>query len=274
LATATILLGALPALLMVVPRWTAGKAEARREAAFDLASQRIPDHLVPCPPSGPERYKLLEQHLVDNSSDLWIPVCRIAPLPAHRIIVVTTTRAELSDCNTGIAWKPAQVICALEEPLRFLADSRARRTWARREATDVIWTTSRAMAWQDHLVWEHRQWMFEALIVPTGIFALLLGVRRTRRAFIWRAACHAPGEPVVPRNAELLLHWLLGQRCRSLPGDLSQEYALKLENGFPRREANLWYRWQIFHSIAPVIARRVEWALKGKVRRDWFVRRG
>jgi hypothetical protein len=134
--------------------------------------------------------------------------------------------------------------------------------------------TSQPMAWQDHLVSEHRQWMTRWLALFAGSALLIFNAQRTRLALRWRAACHGPGEPDVPHNAELLLHWALGERCRSLPGDLSEEYAWKLDNGFSRREADLWYRWQVFHSIAPVAARTVESIVTRRLRRGLFTRRG
>jgi hypothetical protein len=269
LATSTILIGALAALLIVVPQWTAGKAEAKRETAFQTAIRRvIPEHLPLCPPPGPQRDAFLEQSAMTfkNSHDLWSPVCRIVRSPSHRILIMAATRGELNGCKLEGVWKPANVICVLEEPLSMLADARTPRTWARRESMDGIWMTSRPMAWQDHLVSEHREWIMLTLVLPATALLVLFGAQRTRQAFVWRAACHGPEEPDVPRHAELLLHYVLGQRCRSLPGDLSEEYALRLQNGSSRREADLWYRWQVFHSIAPVAARRVESALRRGLR--------
>ncbi|HEV3198776.1 MAG TPA: hypothetical protein VGZ73_12740 [Bryobacteraceae bacterium] len=186
---------------------------------------------------------------------------------------MTTTRAGLRDCAVGSVWRPIKVTCALEEPLSFLADDVARRTWARRESMDAIWMTSRSMAWRDHLIAEHRNWMAVGLALSGIVTLLIFSARRARYAFSMRAACHGAGEPGLPRNAELLLHWVLGRDCRSLPGDLSEEYSQKLENGFSRREADHWYRWQVFHSIAPVTARRVESIWTAGLGRDAFTRR-
>jgi hypothetical protein len=146
----------------------------------------------------------------------------------------------------------------------MLADQRAPRTWARRENGEMIWMTSRSMAWQEHLISEHRQWMMLGLLLPAAAAFLLFCARRTQYAFSMCAASHGPGEPDVPRNADLLLHWALGRHCHSLPGDLSQEYVGKLANGFSRSDADRWYWWQVFHSIAHVTARRIESALSGE----------
>ena len=269
-------IGVVAALLAAVPRWTAGKTEAERRTDFETAiSRAIPANLPPCPLPGPERDSFLAQSAsaLSISKNLWVPVCRIAPLPAHRILIMTATRTDFRDCAAGSVWRPSNVLCALEEPLGFLADADARRTWARRERMDVIWTTSRSMAWQDHLVAEHRQWMTLGLLFSAIVALLFFGVQRARFAFSMRAACHGPGEPDLPRNAELLLHWALGRNCRSLPGDLGEEYLQKLDDGCSLEGANKWYRWQVFHSIAPVTARRVESIVTSGFARDAFTRR-
>jgi hypothetical protein len=170
-------------------------------------------------------------------------------------------------------WRPSNVVCALEEPLGFLADAGAQRTWARHENGGVIWMTAQSMAWNDHLVVEHRQWMMLGLFLSATAAFLLFAVRRTRYAFSMLVDCHGPEEPDLPRNAELLLHWVLGRNCRSLPGDLSEEYLQKLDNGCPVTEANRWYRWQVFHSIVPMTARRIEATLTSGFARDAFTRR-
>jgi hypothetical protein len=277
LVTAAILAGAVIALLAAVPRWTAAKAEAEREGTLQAEIRTpIPAVLPVCPFPGPERDVFLARsaQLLKDSRDLWVPVCRIAPLPADRILIVTTTRSGLQECGAQRIWRPANVACALDEPLGFLADTRAPRTWARRESGEAIWMTSRSMAWDDHLVSEHRQWMAFGLLLAATAALFFPGVRRIGDALSARGACHTPGEPDVPRHAELVLHWVLGRGCRSLPGDLSQEYSLLLESGWPVAKANRWYRWQVFHSIAPVTARRIESALKGRLKRNEFRRRG
>jgi hypothetical protein len=276
LATAAMVMATLAVLVIAVPRWTAAKTEIRREAAWRAESRtadfsRLPD----CPFPGPQRDQFLERSAValTRSRQLWVPVCRIVPFPDHRILIMTANRAELRDCDAGSAWRPANVFCGLEEPLGFLADARAPRTWARREAGDAIWLTSQPMAWRDHLIAAHRLWMMAALEFSVTALLLLFGVRRTRRAFVWRAACHGPGEPEVPGSAEFLLHWTLGHCCRSLPGDLTQEYAQMRENGFSRKEAGRWYRWQVFHSILSLAARRMESLPARGFGRDAFTRR-
>jgi len=276
LATATILGGALGALLLTVPNWTARIAEAQREAAFESrVRSAIPADLPLCPLPGPQRDAFLDKSAaaLKNSRDLWIPVCRIAPLPGKRIVIVAKTRAELSDCMDATVYRPDNVICALDEPLDLLGDSKATHTWARRESGEVIWTTSRSLAWQDHLVFEHRQWMMLAFLLLGAATALVFGAWRLHGAFALRAACHGPGEPDLPRHSELLLHWVLGRNANALPGDLGEEYLSKLEDGLTRKQADLWYRQQVFYSIAPVAARLVETALTHPIWR-MFVRRG
>jgi hypothetical protein len=253
--------GALIILLTALPHWTAVRAEANRKADFETASRRlIPGDLPLCPAAGPGRDAFLRRSAgaLTGSSSLWVPVCRIAPLPAHYVVVTAKTRAELGGCDAARVWRPANVICFLDEPLGFLADSEARRTWARRESGGIIWTTSAPMAWQDHLVSQHRQWMMLGLFVPATLLVLVLAVQRTGYAFSMRATRRAEEELGLPANAEFLLHWVLGRSCRSLPGDLSQEYLDLLDAKLSRTEADRWYRWQVFHSIAPVMARRIE----------------
>ena len=219
----TVLLGALVGALIVAPHWTARRAEAQRDANFRVTSCRaIPEGLVECPVPGSQRDAFLERAAatLKNSQeffrgDFWLPVCRIAPLPPGRIIIVATTRAGLSDCAEGSVWRPANFICTLEERLAFLADAKARRTWARRENMEVIWMTSQSMAWRDYLVLEHRQWMILGVLLPAGVSLLLFVFRRTHRAFALRAVCHGEGDPELPRKSELLLH----RRC--LPGTCS-----------------------------------------------------
>jgi hypothetical protein len=269
-ASAVMTVGTLVALFVTVPRWTAGRAEARRQAAFDDSARRaIPRDLPFCPAPGPQRDAFLEHSAAafTSSSNLWIPVCRIAPLPVHRVLLMAATRAELSHCWANADSRRVSA-CVLDEPLGLLADPKAARTWARREGGEAIWLTSRPMAWQEHLIAEHRQWMTLSLLFPTIAAFFVFGVRRTRYAFSMCAASRSPGDPDLPRNAELALHWVLGRRCHSLPGDLSEEYSGKLENGFPPQEADRWYRWQVFHSIAPVAARRIQAALTGKTSRN------
>lgn len=272
-----ILVGGSAAALVAVPRWTARAATARREATF-LSETRsgVSSNLPPCPFAGPSRDAFLERSAATLSAapNLWVPVCRIAPFPVHRILIITTQRAKFQQCAEGIMSRPANVMCALEEPLVFLADSGARRTWARRESGDVIWITSRSMAWCDHLVVEHRQWLLLVLLFPAALMLLYFVVRRTWLALSLRAACHGPDDLELPRGAEFLLHWVLGSHRRSLPGDLSEEYSWIVLHGFSRKDADAWYQWQVLHSLAPIAARRVESMLTQGLRRDAFIRRG
>jgi hypothetical protein len=277
--TVAILAGAFAPLIITVPRWTAAKVEAKRETDFRAAVNRaVPSNLPPCPLPGPELDAFLERSAaaLKNSAELWLSVCRIAPLPAHRIAIIAKTRSELNGCRAGFGSesRPVNVICVSEEPLDFLADAKASRTWARREDNEVIWITSGSMAWREYLVSEHRQWMMLGLMLTAASALLVVSAQRTRQAFAWRAACHFSGEPDVPPAAEFVLHWALGRRCRSLPGDLNEEYAWMLENGISRKQADQWYRWQVFHSIAPVTTRRVEAMLAGGFWRGLFTPRG
>jgi hypothetical protein len=274
--TVAILAGAFAALLVAVPRWTAAKAEAKRKADFDTASSRaIPVKLPACPPPGPQRDHFLIQSAtaLTGSRNLWVPVCRVAPLPAHRILVMVGTRAELNDCKVDGSSKSVSA-CVLEEPIGLLADAGAPRTWARRESREAIWLTSISMAWNDHLIAEHRQRMMLSSLLISGVALLFIAAWRTRQAWAWRDACHRLGGPNVPGTTELLLHWVLGRGCRSLPGDLGEEYAARIEDGFSVAAAKRWYRWQVFHSVAPVAARRVESALTRGFGWKGFKRRG
>jgi hypothetical protein len=263
-------------LLVTVPRWTAAQSEAWRRADFEAAIRRaVPAGLPVCPLPGPERDRFLAARAaaVTGADVLWLPVCRVAPLPEHRIFMITTTRTELQDCAAATAVRPANVTCALEEPLDFLADARAARTWARRDSGTAIWLTSRPLAWHGFLIAEHRGRLGLGFLLIALVCGGWLAVRRARLAWLARTACHGAGEPEVPVGAELLLHWVLGRRCRSLPGDLSEEYASQIEGGSSIREANRWYRWQVFHSIAPMAARRVESVWSDGLRPDELTRR-
>ena len=252
------------------------ESSGKRGGDFRVAIGRdVPPNLATCPLPGPERDAFLESRaaILQASGDLWKPVCRIAPVPSHRIIIVAKSRPELNACSAGSVWRPSNVICVLEERLGFLVDPKARRTWARREYGESIWVTSQAVAWEDHLVSEHRQWMVLALLLCATAWLLAFSAQHARYAFACRAECHRSGGPEVPRKAELMLHWVLGRECRSLPGDLSEEFTWKIENGCCRKEADLWYRWQVFNSIAPVLARRAEAMLTGGFWRGLFLRR-
>jgi hypothetical protein len=261
LAKVASLASALSFLVMIVPRWTAGWEEARRESVFERTlSQSVADTLSVCPPAGPE----LDAFLATSQSrligdQLWVPVCSVKQPSLGKIIVVTRTRTGLSECKKRDLWTPSSLDCALDEPLRYLADPNEGRTWARRQAgsrqsEEAIWMSSRPLAWQDHLVAEHRQWMTLFLGILTTLYLVAV---RLRLAIHLQAACHGEGEPEPPRGSELFLHAVLGRRSRSLPGDLSEEYAVRLKAG-NKREADRWYRWQVLNSAMPVVARRLE----------------
>jgi len=272
-----IAVSAFITFLVIAPRWTAAQLEARRDAQLQAQIQTArPANLPPCPSPGPERDHFLEvsASALAGSLSLWAPVCRVVPLPAHHIVLVTKTRTELGHCEEASIWRPASVICAMEEPLGFLANARAARTSARREIGEMIWMTSQPMAWQDHLVVEHRERFLLGIFGSVALVLLFFGILRLRYASLTRESCHAADEPELPRNTELLLHWVLGRGCRSLPGDLSEEYVLKLESGLSLKEAHQWYRWQVMHSVAPVVARGIELAFRLGSRRNPFARRG
>jgi hypothetical protein len=254
-------IAALAALVFALPRWTASRIEARREAALEAQTLSIPANLPLCPFPGPERDAFLASAAAQKSSTLWRPVCRIAPLPDRRIVILSASRSELVNCAVTDVALQERISCVLNEPLRALADSRASRTVAWREKRRAIWITSEALAWRDHLIVEQRR--FLALTLLTLALAFL-AARRTWRTLDWRAACHGHIEadtPRVPRRAEFILLWVLGNRYRSLPGDLSEEFVWKVEHACPIHEANRWYRRQVVRSIAPVSARLLESAL-------------
>ncbi len=236
-------------LVIIVPRWTAALEEARRESVFKRSvSQSVVDALSACPPAGPELDTFLATSQSRLAGDrLWVPVCRIM----HR--------TGLAECMKRDTWTPSNLDCALDEPLRYLADPNQGRTWARRQAglrqsDDAIWMSSQPLAWQAHLVAEHRQLLALFLGMLTAFYFVAV---RLRLAIHLRTACHGEDEPETPPAAELFLHAVLGRRSRSLPGDLSEEYAVRLasEN---KGETDRWYRWQVLHSVLPVVAQRLE----------------
>lgn len=266
--TFVLMLAAVAGLVYFVPRQLAHRIELQRESDFRSTTQRaIPDGLPFCPPAGPQRDGFLRQAAPRYSSELWQPVCRIAPLPVHRVVMISTSRDEMQSCTQGSVWRGENVICALEEPLSFLADAKASITTARREAASVIWTTSGSMAWQDHLILEERRRVMAWLLLAVSLGLLSLGVRRTREAVLQRSACDETGDTLVPGEAEFVLLWFLGNRCRSLPGDLQEEYGDKLKSGVSPNEADNWYRWQVICSILPLAARRAESLLAAPFRR-------
>jgi hypothetical protein len=248
-------------LLIIVPRWTASWEEARRESVFKrTASQSVADALSVCPPAGPELDAFLAASQSRLTRDqLWVPVCRVMQPSLGKIIVVTRTRSGLAECMKREMWTPSSLDCALDEPLRYLADPNEGRTWARRQAggrqsEEAIWMSSQPLAWQDHLVAEHRQFMALFLGMLTAFYFAAV---RLKLAIYLRAACHGDDEPEPPPAAELFLHAVLGRRSRSLPGDLSEEYGVRLKSE-DKRETDRWYRWQVLHSVMPVVARRLE----------------
>ena len=273
-ATAAI---ALSFLVTIVPRWTAGWEEARRDNAFrQTVSQSVVNALPACPPAGPERDAFLATSQSRRAGhQLWVPVCRVIQPSLGKIIVVTRTRTGLAECMKRDQWTPSSLDCALDEPLRYLANPYERRTWARRQAgerqsEEAIWMSAGPLAWQDHLVVEHRQLMVLFLGI---LLAFYFAAARLRLAIHLRAACHAGDEPVPPPTAELFLHAVLGRRSRSLPGDLSEEYAVRLESQ-DKRSTDRWYRWQVLHSLVPVMSRRLEIFITQGLRYGTSSRRG
>jgi hypothetical protein len=277
LAGATLILGGLAGLLIAVPRWTAARAEAGRQAALqDEMRKAISAKLPACPYPGPARDAFLDRAAMalKEPGELWRPACRVETWPGDRILVVSATRTDFRACTESSQWRPANVLCGLDEPLAFLADTHSRRTWARRESSGTIWLSSRPLAWNDQLVIEHRERMAVSLLGLAMAASLLWGARRTRQASGWRRACHGDGDPDLPSHAEFLLHWVLGRRFGSLPGDLSEEYAGLLESGLRRTQADRWYRWQVFHSIAPLAARLAVTILAREWKHNPFTRHG
>jgi len=124
----------------------------------------------------------------------------------------------------------------------------------------MIWIASTPMAWRQYW-FRASQWMMFWLVSPVLRCA---DVQRATHAsgFAWRPPVTVR-RTEVPRKAELLLHWALGKRCRSLPGDLSEEYAWMLESGSSRKQADHWYDGRSFI--------RLRRSRRGASNRQWRV---
>lgn len=252
-------------IVVYAPRWIASQVQSQREAQFQQAlHESRPQALPVCPNRGPELDEFLNLRGTERSArnGLWKPVCLKAGLPVGRVALMMSAREMFAACVAQRKWLPDRVQCVLDEPLRVFADEKAGRTWARREQEQVIWMTTQPLAWNDRLVGEERRIVL--ILMTLVVLAAGLGklVSRTRYALVARDGCRGPGEPELPQLAELLLHWFLGKRCRSAPGDLSEEYVTKLEAGWSRNDADAWYRWQVLHSVAPLAARGAQLFLR------------
>lgn len=257
-----------------LPHSIAAREEAVRASALARATQHeTSPTLAVCPAAGPARETFLDsrERQARGAQASWLAACEEADERLGKPIIVTNNRSQLRACEDKKSWTNINVICSVMESLQFLAEPEARRTWARQEARDskgrsIIWITTRPMAWRGQLVAEYRErsLLLSALV---AVFAFLFWAgKRLRVARALRAASHGPDEPDLPPNAELLIYWILGRQSRSLPGDLSEEYASMLDRDISRAAANRWYRWQVFHSIAPMIGGRLETMLEFRFR--------
>lgn len=250
-------------LIARVPEWTASFEERHRTALLkETIKHPVSANIPDCPSTGPELDRFLETQQAEIAQPrLWKPVCQVVEPPLGKVIVVTTKRDELAACRESHPWTPANVRCKLDEPLRYLAQPGQPRTWARQQVTgqanqSIIWVTSRSLAWQEQLALEHQ--IRFCLILFFSVFATVAIwlTWRWKTALRLRAAGHEEDAPHPPKMAELFLHWMVGKRGIALAGDLNQEYALNLENGWPKERADHWYRWQVLHSFWPLLTRR------------------
>jgi hypothetical protein len=206
-------------------------------------------------------------------------VCEDAEERFDRPIIVTANRWQLDACEQNEASMKVKVICSVSESLQFLADPQARLTWARKEANGaggrpVIWITTSPMAWRGQLVAQYRERSVLLTMIGAALLLFWGAGRRLALASELRDALRRPGEANPPRHAELLLFWFLGRRSRSLPGDLGEEYLSMLEKGIAFRIANRWYRWQVFHSIAPLLTGRLRSLIDFRARSSFLPPRG
>ena len=277
LMLAMLAAGAVSAALIVLPRWSAAREQRAREAAFekaDRSGQSGP--LLTCPPPGPDLDAFLagQQGAGTPSTDLWAPVCRAARTSPLRITVVSTDRDQFSQCRALQRNPWARFDCASEEALRFLADPGQKRTWARRWASggELLWMSSAPLAWDGRLVSEHRarllRWLAMLFIGWTG----WRGLRRSRLAAAAHRIERRANGAGLPFDAELALHRMLGERWSSLPGDLGEEYLIRLDAGGSKAEADRWYRGQVARAAFPVAAQALRRAIEGTASRLFFSR--
>lgn len=189
-----------------------------------------------------------------QGSSLWSPLCRVPELPAGKITVVIDRRDDFESCANP--WTPSNLNCALNEPIPYLADSDQKRTWARREVRDrlnqdIIWITSRPMAWQGWLFVEYQNRIQLGIISFLGIALGFAAFFRLRWSIQQQRLFRQDGLPIPPRLAELTLLCLAAYRP-SMVGDTSEEYYQMIDFGHPKTKADRWYRAQVFRSIFPL----------------------
>ncbi|HWS17924.1 MAG TPA: hypothetical protein VN223_07910, partial [Candidatus Elarobacter sp.] len=185
---------------------------------------------------------------------LWRPLCRVPELPTGKITVVIDHRSDFESCANR--WTPSNLHCALNEPITYLADSDQKRTWARREVRDrfnqdIIWISSRPVAWQGWLFieYQYRIQFFALLLTVATLFTwLLYQLRFTLRE---QESIREIGQPIPPRIAELILLWVAGD-SRSMPADANEEYSQMIIRGSAKKTADRWYRRQVLCSILPM----------------------
>jgi hypothetical protein len=256
-----------PLAILAVPRWTAAREINARNAAFANQERTAPIAMLPvCPQPGPALDGFLEQRqsfVPGQPPALWIPVCRVTNAPPTQVTVVSSDRQSWSNClDRRRLPYVTHFDCALDEPLRFLANPADRRTWARIKSGDrempSIWITGAPLAWNEDLVSEHRSRLLFWLALFSGAWIVWNSGTRVRVSLAARGIEKRAGCPDVPAGAEFLLHYLLGEHFSSLPGDLGEEYLSKRELGTSKSEADRWYRQQVRLSVTPLLARRFQ----------------
>lgn len=241
------------ALTNLLPHSIAHREQLRRDALLRLeTSQFLADSLSDCPRTGPDLDAfLLKEQSPTKESNVWKPLCRVPDLPLDKVSVVLTHRNQLDSC--GHRWTPSNLNCSLTEPLVFLSDPRDRYTWARLQLPDslkkqMIWMSSRPMAWNEHLVAEYQNRIQWILITLMGLILTGLLTVRLKRSIEEQQMIHEVGQPIPPRAAEILLISLAAPRPWML-ADTNQEYYEMLETGLKKKFADRWYRTQVLCSL-------------------------
>lgn len=248
---------ALPiGLFFLLPRWAAHREEARRETLFQQeVSHVVASSLPDCPPSGPQLDTFLLQSQSKNyGPNLWRPLCRIPDPPLGKITVTITRRDELENCSNP--WTPSNLNCDLDESISYLANPQERHTWAQKEVPDklnrqMIWISSRPLAWQDQLVIEYQTQVQIVAVLLTVMLFLLCSLYRLRLSIREQQVIREEDQPRPPRIAELFFLWISG-RNHSMPADINQEYGQMLAQGWSQKSADRWYRRQVRRSILPI----------------------
>jgi hypothetical protein len=257
LAKAVVFCSVLALFISFLPRWAAQREEKNRELLFRTeSSQYIARDLPDCPPRGPE----LDSYLKNSQkkfkeAPLWRPLCRVPDLPGGKITVVITHRDDFESCANK--WTPSNLNCALNEPILYLADSDQKRTWARREVRDklnqdIVWISSRPMAWQNWLFIEYQNLIQLGIISFLGLSLSFAFFLRLRFSIQQQRIIRQDGLPIPPEMAELLLLFLAVGRP-AMAGDTSEEYCQMIDIGHSKAGADRWYRVQVFRSILPLV---------------------